>query len=62
MTKKNQHVVPHQDGWAVVAEGAPADLLLVDEDPLQNIDLVSYPAKSFVLIMKDGKIHKNLVK
>jgi len=53
---------PYVGKLGVVEEGALADLLLVDGDPLQDIDLVSDPAKNFVLIMKDGKIYKNLVK
>jgi imidazolonepropionase-like amidohydrolase len=35
---------------------------LVDGNPLENIELVADPAKNFVVIMKDGKIFKNLVK
>ena len=40
-------------------EGALADLILVNGNPLENIDLVADPGKNFVLIMKDGKIYKN---
>jgi hypothetical protein len=36
-----------------------ADLILVDGNPLENLDLVADPGKNFVLIMKDGKIYKN---
>jgi len=43
----------------VVEEGALADLLLVDGNPLKNLDLVADPDKNFVVIMKDGKIYKN---
>ncbi|HEY1269573.1 MAG TPA: amidohydrolase family protein [Candidatus Binatia bacterium] len=43
----------------VVEEGALADLLLVDGDPIANIKLLEDPAKNFVVIMKDGKIYKN---
>ena len=39
----------------VVEEGALADLLLVDGNPIENIKLVADPAKSFVVIMKDRK-------
>src|SRR5262249_3691917 len=46
----------------VVEEGALADLLLVDGNPLENIKLVADPAKNFVVIMKDGKIYKNLIR
>jgi imidazolonepropionase-like amidohydrolase len=42
-----------------VEVGALADLLLVDGDPLQDINLVADPAKNFMVIMKDGKIYKN---
>ena len=40
-------------------QGALADLLLVDGDPLANIKLIEDPGKNFVVIMKDGKIYKN---
>jgi imidazolonepropionase-like amidohydrolase len=43
----------------VVEEGALADLLLVDGNPIENIKLIEDPARNFVLIMKDGKIYKN---
>ncbi|HXH86664.1 MAG TPA: amidohydrolase family protein [Nitrospira sp.] len=51
---------PYRAGpLGVVKEGAYADLLLVDGNPLQNLDLVADPGKNFVVIMKDGKIYKN---
>jgi imidazolonepropionase-like amidohydrolase len=53
---------PYLGKLGVVEEGALADLLLVDGNPLENIELVADPAKNFVVIMKDGKIFKNLVK
>jgi hypothetical protein len=31
----------------------------VDDNPLDDLDLVADPDKSFVRIMKDGKIYKN---
>lgn len=34
-------------------------LLLVDCNPLANIELVAEPAKNFVVIMKNGVICKN---
>jgi imidazolonepropionase-like amidohydrolase len=45
----------------VIEEGAPADLLLVDGDPLANIRLLEDPAKNVGLITKDGKFFKNTV-
>jgi imidazolonepropionase-like amidohydrolase len=45
----------------VVEEGALADLLLVDGNPLENIKLIEDPDKNFLLIMKDGAIYKNIL-
>ena len=50
---------PYPGKLGVVEEGALADLLLVDGDPIANIKLIEDPAKNFVVIMKDGKIFKN---
>jgi imidazolonepropionase-like amidohydrolase len=43
----------------VVQEGALADLLLVDGNPLTDLKLVADPGRNFVLIMKDGRVVKN---
>jgi imidazolonepropionase-like amidohydrolase len=54
---------PYQAGkLGVVEEGAYADLLLVDGDPIANVDLIGDPAKNFVVIMKDGKVYKNTLR
>lgn len=53
---------PYSGKLGVIEEGALADLLLVDGDPLENIGLVSDPARNFLVIMKDGKFFKNLLK
>jgi len=50
---------PYPGKLGVVEQGALADLLLVDGDPIANIDLIKEPAKNFVVIVKDGKIFKN---
>jgi imidazolonepropionase-like amidohydrolase len=50
---------PYPGKLGVVEEGALADLLLVDGDPIANIKLIEDPAKNFVVIMKDGRIFKN---
>jgi imidazolonepropionase-like amidohydrolase len=52
---------PYPGKLGVVEEGALADLLLVDGNPLENIKLVEDPDKNFLIIMKDGKIYKNLL-
>jgi imidazolonepropionase-like amidohydrolase len=53
---------PYPGKLGVVEPGALADLLLVDGDPLKNLKLVANPAKNFVVIVKDGKVYKNLLK
>jgi imidazolonepropionase-like amidohydrolase len=53
---------PYPGKLGVVEEGALADLLLVDGDPLKNIKLIMDPARNFVVIMKDGRIYKNLIR
>lgn len=50
---------PYPGKLGVVEEGALADLLLVDGDPIADITLIQDPAKNLVVIMKDGKIYKN---
>jgi imidazolonepropionase-like amidohydrolase len=50
---------PYPGKLGVVEEGALADLLLVEGNPLQKLDLVADPDKNFLVIMKDGKIYKN---
>jgi imidazolonepropionase-like amidohydrolase len=52
---------PYPGKLGVIEEGALADLLLVDGDPLQNIHLIEDPDRNFFVIMKDGKIFKNVV-
>jgi len=43
----------------VIAEGAYADLILVDGNTLDNLDLVADSDTNFNLIMKNGVIYKN---
>lgn len=52
---------PYPGRLGVIAQGAFADLLLVNGDPLQNLEIVADPAKNFLVIMKDGKIYKNIL-
>ena len=42
----------------MIEPGALADLLLVDGDPIANINLLEDFSKNLVVIMKDGKIYK----
>ena len=50
----------YQEGpLGVISVGAYADLVLVDGNPLENLELVADAEKNFVIIMKDGVIYKN---
>lgn len=51
---------PYQEGpLGRLTAGAYADLILVDGNPLEDLDLVADPEANFALIMKDGVIYKN---
>ncbi|RWD83951.1 MAG: amidohydrolase family protein [Mesorhizobium sp.] len=52
---------PYPGKLGVIEEGALADLLLVEGNPLENLDLVADPANNFKIIMKDGLIYKNTI-
>lgn len=52
---------PYPGKLGVIEKGAFADLLLVEGDPVADIKLIDSPETSFVVIMKDGKIYKNLL-
>ncbi|WP_340112726.1 metal-dependent hydrolase family protein [Maribellus mangrovi] len=54
---------PYQEGeLGVIKEGAYADLIVVEGNPLEDIDLVADPENNFKVIMKDGKVYKNTLK
>ncbi|QBQ39781.1 amidohydrolase family protein [Sphingobacterium psychroaquaticum] len=53
---------PYPGKLGVIEEGAMADLLLVDGNPLQDLSVIANPDKNFLLIMKDGQIFKNILK
>ena len=51
---------PYRQGrLGVIEEGAYADLLLVDGDPLADVTLFSEPEKNLRLIVKGGIVYKN---
>ncbi|HEY0704331.1 MAG TPA: amidohydrolase family protein [Candidatus Acidoferrales bacterium] len=51
---------PYAGKLGVVEAGALADLLLVDGNPLENINVLENADQNIVVIMKDGKIYKNV--
>jgi imidazolonepropionase-like amidohydrolase len=52
---------PYPGKLGVVEVDAYADLILVDGDPLADLSLIANPGEKFVVIMKDGKIYKNML-
>jgi imidazolonepropionase-like amidohydrolase len=50
---------PYPGKLGVIEEGALADLILVDGDPIADLKLIANPETNFVLIMKDGRVFKN---
>ena len=50
---------PYPGTLGVIEEGALADLLVIDGNPLDDIGLVANPDKNLMVIMKDGKIYKD---
>jgi imidazolonepropionase-like amidohydrolase len=41
----------------VIAEGATADLLVVEGDPLRDITVLAEPRKNLRMVMKEGVVH-----
>jgi imidazolonepropionase-like amidohydrolase len=46
----------------VLKEGAWADMLLVAGDPTADIDALADPQSNFLIIIKNGKIYKNVLR
>lgn len=53
---------PYPGKLGVIEEGAYADLLLINGDPLKDMTILTKPEENLALIIKDGKIYKNTVK
>jgi imidazolonepropionase-like amidohydrolase len=50
---------PYPGKLGVIEDGAYADLLVVNGDPLQDLSLLTAPDKNLAVIMKGGKIYKD---
>jgi imidazolonepropionase-like amidohydrolase len=50
---------PYPGTLGVIEEGALADLLLVEGNPLDDVTLLARPDTSLAVIMKDGRVVKN---
>ncbi len=54
---------PYPEGeLGVIKEGAYADIIIVNGNPLENIEYLADPYNKIVLIMKNGVIYKNELK
>ncbi len=53
---------PYPGKLGVIEEGAYADILLINGDPLKDIKILTNSEENIAMIMKDGKIYKNTVK
>ena len=58
-TAVNAELLMEKGRLGVIAEGAHADLLVVDGDPLAELDVLLAPQKNLKLIMKAGTLYKN---
>jgi imidazolonepropionase-like amidohydrolase len=50
---------PYRGKLGVIEDGALADLLVIDGNPVDHIELMAKPERNFMIIMKDGKIYKD---
>ena len=50
---------PYPGTVGVIEEGALADRLVIDGNPIDDIGLLARPDKNFMIIMKDGTIYKD---
>ncbi|MCK4204785.1 amidohydrolase family protein [Brucella pituitosa] len=50
---------PYPGKLGLIEPGAFADLLVLNESPLDDIHVLERPEQTLAIVMKDGKIHKN---
>lgn len=55
----NAELLEQSGRLGCVREGALADLLVLDGNPLEDISVLGDGGKRIAVIMKDGKVHKN---
>ncbi len=58
-TATNAELLRMQDQLGVIKENALADLLVVDGDPMKELDLLQHQGRHIPLIMKGGLLFKN---
>ena len=58
-TRVNAEIVRREGKLGVIAPGALADILVVDGNPLADLQLLQGQGQHLLAIMKDGHFHKN---
>jgi imidazolonepropionase-like amidohydrolase len=58
-TVTNAELLMEKGTLGTVAEGAYADLLIVEGNPLADLGVLMNPQKNLKFIMKDGVVYKN---
>lgn len=52
---------PYPSKLGVIEEGAYADILLINGNPLEDLSILTNPEENLALIMKDGEVFKNTI-
>ena len=58
-TSENARMMNVEGEFGVIAEGAIADIIVVDGNPLEDLGVLQGQGEMIPLIMKDGEIYKN---
>ena len=58
-TSVNAAILRAEDRIGRISAGLVADIIVVDGDPLSNIDLLAQDGRKVPLVLKDGRIFKN---
>ena len=60
-TLVNAEIVNQKDKIGIIKEGAFADILLVDGNPLEDFEVLQNQGEKLLVIMKNGKFYKNTI-
>ena len=60
-TRTNAELIGMADRFGTLETGKFADLIVVDGNPLENLSLFEHALKQVVLVMKQGKIMKDIM-